>query len=92
MRFPPLCNHAADLVSPCPEDTTCVWSGIVTNSGTYSVNATNTTINLAYTTANTLAGSVTLPTRLEIDASSEGRVTLAEVLADGSYLFYFRAP
>lgn len=29
--------RAQDLVSPCPEDVVCVWSGIVHTNGTYAV-------------------------------------------------------
>jgi hypothetical protein len=74
-----------DLVSPCPPDAVCFWSGIVTNTGTWNVGGT--AVNLAYNTANDFSGAVGFPATLDADFCDD-TVTLIETLADGTTVVY----
>lgn len=56
-----------DLVSPCPEGATCVWSGIVERRGTYT--ATNDGIALVLADDTKGPGAKPLPTTLGRDAT-----------------------
>lgn len=59
--------NAQDLVSPCPKGTQCIWSGIITRSGTYKTEKDLVTL----TTAKTSNGpaKTQFPTTLTLDAS-----------------------
>lgn len=39
--------NARDLVSPCPKDASCVWSGIVERKGTYASGAGRLTLSVS---------------------------------------------
>ncbi len=49
-----------DLIAPCPEGVMCVWSGVVVNQGTWSVDFS--LVSLTYTTPSAMAGATTPPT------------------------------
>lgn len=38
--------HADDLISPCPPNVDCVWSGIVSRQGKYAVSGTTITLTV----------------------------------------------
>lgn len=73
---------AHDRVSPCPPGARCVWSGIVTREGTWSVAGDR--LALAVTKEGTGPKTVVLPTSLAID----GRAPVEE--ADGTRCVYTR--
>lgn len=67
--------HAEELISPCPQDVDCVWSGIIERDGTYVV----ADGRIALTdTSEASAAAKPLPATLEIDASSGAPVELAQ--------------
>jgi hypothetical protein len=73
-----------DLVSPCPPDVVCFWSGIVHRKGTYSVQ--ESTIKLAVSEPRTAAGQP-FPTELVIDPPTQAP---AEGTPEGDYCVYVR--
>lgn len=75
---------ARDLVSPCPEGATCVWSGIVERAGTYAATADLITLVLAGNEPAPAAKA--LPTELQREASGAP----AEVDAGGARCVYAR--
>ena len=66
-----------DLSAPCPSDGACVWSGIVTNPGTWTTAGTQ--IELSYDFANNQAGA-TAPDALDVRESCDnpGDIELVE--------------
>jgi hypothetical protein len=69
---------AQDLVSPCPKGTTCVWSGIITRSGTYKTQKDIVTLTVDKTSngpAKTqFPASLTLDaSRTPVEAGSDGK-------------------
>lgn len=75
-----------DLVSPCPADVMCFWSGIVTNSGKYTVSGS--TVTLTYDgTPNTNAG-VKLPATLTAKTDCDNQRILVETTSDGTFITY----
>ncbi|MFN7132327.1 MAG: Kazal-type serine protease inhibitor family protein [Myxococcales bacterium] len=64
-----------DAVSPCPAGHHCLWSGIVTNSGTWQVSFGK--VSLTWKTANT-TGGVSLPRTLTPYKNACGAVNLVE--------------
>lgn len=65
-----------DLVAPCPAGATCFWSGIVTNSGKWTVGATNT-VKLTYLSPSNQAGATT-PASLDVWKDNCGTVSLVQ--------------
>jgi hypothetical protein len=78
--------HAADLVSPCPPNVACVWSGIVHYSGKYSVSGA--TITLVIEEGKDQKMGKPLPSSLSI-AAANGAPT--EKDANGAACVYKRA-
>lgn len=74
-----------DLVSPCPPDVFCFWSGIVHRKGTYTVE--ESTIKLAVSGPRTMSAGQPFPTELEIDPATNAP---AETTPDGGYCVYVR--
>ncbi len=76
-----------DLVSPCPAGVACVWSGIVSNVGSYDV--TYGELEVTWPTPDHSFG-VTTPHTLfaRTDCDSEAGFVLVEVLGDGTQLLY----
>ena len=58
---------AQDLVAPCPKGTTCIWSGIITRSGTYKTEKDLVTLDIARTSNG--PAKTQFPTTLTLDAS-----------------------
>lgn len=52
-----------DLIAPCPPDAECIWSGIVTNTGTWDLGAES--VGLTYDQTETFEG-VTTPMQLDL--------------------------
>lgn len=77
---------ARDLVSPCPEGATCVWSGIVERAGTYTASADRITLVRAGNEPAPAAKA--LPDALQREPSGAP----AEVDAGGARCVYTRAP
>jgi hypothetical protein len=59
--------QGADLVSPCPPNVKCVWSGIINYQGRYT--ALGSSITLTVQSAGTGPGGRPFPTSLELSAS-----------------------
>ncbi len=57
---------AQDLISPCPKDATCVWSGIVTRKGTWSHQAMTLTLSQTGETPESPKPAAALPTTLTL--------------------------
>jgi hypothetical protein len=74
-----------DLVSPCPPDVVCFWSGIVHRKGTYTV--VENTIKLAVSEPRTMSAGQPFPTELVIDRATNAP---AETTPDGDYCVYVR--
>lgn len=72
-----------DLIAPCPPGLACVWSGIVTNGGTWSVSFDE--IALSYVNANSQAGATT-PASLTGAHDCDG-LTLREFGANGETVY-----
>jgi|GEM_PF-2858098 len=75
-----------DLISPCPEGVACVWSGVVTNHGTWSM--TGGSVSLTYQSPSTMAGATT-PAYLQADSDCDG-VLLSESTPNGGEATYAR--
>lgn len=73
----------SDLVSPCPPNARCIWSGVVVNRGTYEVHGAD--LRLSYKSTDGKMG-VTTPRALRIE-----RGALVERLPDGTFLKYQRS-
>ena len=65
-----------DLVSPCPLDVVCVWSGIVISQGTFVLDGTS--LALTWTSPGDGPAEVVHPTTLEVVKSCEGTVGLVQ--------------
>ena len=65
---------AQDLVSPCPPDVVCFWSGILHTLGTYEVR--NETIELKLAQPR-IGGGFPFPTTLELDPTTGAPTELA---------------
>ena len=76
-----------DLIAPCPADTECVWSGIVVNTGTWTLRAT--AIDLTYSAPDTFAGATT-PAALELQVVGGNVSALIEARDEGPTLVYSR--
>ena len=57
---------AQDLISPCPKDAQCVWSGIVTRTGTWSQQALTITLSQMGETPESPKPAAALPTTLTL--------------------------
>lgn len=75
---------ATDLVSPCPPNAKCIWSGIVERSGTYVAEPTRVTLTVDPSQAPAKAGAE-LPTTLALSPGP------TEQLPDGTSCKYERA-
>ena len=60
--------HAQDLVSPCPPDVVCIWSGIVYTEGRYQVAGEK--VRLVTDTTNPGMIAKAFPEELQIDAKN----------------------
>jgi hypothetical protein len=67
--------EALDLVSPCPPKVACMWSGIVTNTGTYVVEGGSIKLSIAQPGAGPNARPI--PAALAIDAASSAPVEMS---------------
>ena len=76
---------AEDRISPCPPDVLCVWSGIVTRRGTYTIEDGTVETVLLTADAGRSKGEP-LPAKLSIDAVG----ALVEVLPEGDLCVYTR--
>ena len=74
-----------DLVSPCPPDVVCFWSGIVHRKGTYIVQ--ENTIKLMVSEPRTMSAGQPFPTELVIDPPTQAP---AEGTPEGDYCVYVR--
>ncbi|WP_437672032.1 hypothetical protein [Sorangium sp. So ce131] len=71
-----------DLVSPCPPDVVCIWSGIVSTRGTYSVDDDTILLSILHHGGGPAAP---FPTELGIDAATSAPV---EEDAEGNTCVY----
>lgn len=78
---------AEDLVSPCPPDVVCFWSGILYYKGSYLVE--RTTIKLDISEPRTSPPAWPFPTELVLDPATGGP---AEVTPEGKLCSYVRVP
>lgn len=75
-----------DLVSPCPPNAVCFWSGIIFNSGAFQINTND--VELKFQTDSTFSGQVTFPKHLAVQRTCDGAVELVETLSDGTTITY----
>lgn len=73
-----------DLVAPCPPDVACVWSGIVTNTGTWA--AKKGAISLSYDSPDNMAGATT-PLSLDVVNNCMGFVLVEQLTAGGTVTY-----
>ncbi|MCB0138018.1 MAG: hypothetical protein KDD75_23135 [Caldilineaceae bacterium] len=78
-----------DLVSPCPADAVCFWSGIVTNSGSYTISGS--TISLTYKDGGNEMMGVSLPKSLTAKLDCDQVRILTETTSDGKVVTYRRS-
>jgi hypothetical protein len=78
---------AQDLVSPCPPDVVCLWSGILYHRGSYEVLENKIRLQLSEPRSRVPAWS--FPTTLEIDPATGAPM---EGSADGELCVYTREP
>ena len=76
---------AQDLISPCPPDVVCFWSGILHHKGTYALE--RTTIKLEVTEPRSSSSAWPFPTELVLDPATGGP---AEVTPEGKLCSYVR--
>ncbi len=76
-----------DLIAPCPPDSECVWSGIVVNTGTWTLGTSS--IGLSYPAPDTFAGATT-PAELELRVVGGNVSALIEVPEGEPTLVYSR--
>jgi hypothetical protein len=57
---------AQDLISPCPKDATCIWSGVVTRKGSWSQQAMTITLTQTGETPESPKPAAALPTTLTL--------------------------
>lgn len=70
-----------DLIAPCPADVMCVWSGIVTNTGTWAVK--QGIVALSYNSPTTQGGATT-PKSLATTGTCDGFVLVEQHPAGAS--------
>ena len=76
---------AQDLVSPCPKGTTCIWSGIITRSGTYKTEKDLVTLTVSKT------GSGPAKTQFPATLSLDSNRAPVEAGSDGKPCVYKQA-
>lgn len=77
-----------DYIAPCPADVACFWSGIVYNSGTWTV--ANNEVELSWSNASNMAGATTPDTLRAYSTCSEGGTpfTLTEITPANTEIVY----
>lgn len=76
-----------DLIAPCPDDVNCIWSGIVTNTGTWELDPVR--VKLTYDAADNLEGATT-PDELSMSIIGGNIAGLLETNGDALLLEYRR--
>lgn len=67
-----------DLVSPCPPDVACVWSGIVERKGTWTQSPLGAVLDPGADAPATAPGGERFPSRVQVEALAGGSAELLD--------------